>query len=43
MIICESVKAKGAEKFALVVFLLSFALSEMNLPDLYMGALAKGR
>lgn len=35
MIINESAKAKGAEKFALEVFLLSFALEGMNLADLY--------
>lgn len=43
MIINESAKAKGAEKFALEVFLLSFALEGMNLADLYTCAPAKGR
>lgn len=41
MIINESAKAKGAEKFALEVFLLSFALEGMNLADLYSCAIAK--
>ena len=41
MIIDESAKAKGAEKFALEVFLLSFALEGMNLADLYSCAIAK--
>lgn len=41
MIINESAKAKGAEKFALEVFLLSFALEGMNLADLYTCAPAK--
>lgn len=40
-IINESAKAKGAEKFALEVFLLSFALEGMNLADLYTCAPAK--
>lgn len=35
MVINESAKAKGAEKFALEVFLLSFAMEGMNLADLY--------
>lgn len=43
MIIDESAKAKGAEKFALEVFILSFALEGMNLADLYTCAPAKGR
>ena len=43
MVIDESAKAKGAEKFALEVFLLSFALEGMNLADLYTCAPAKGR
>lgn len=43
MIINESAKAKGAEKFILEVFLLSFALEGMNLADLYSCAPAKGR
>jgi len=43
MIIDESAKAKGAEKFALEVFLLSFALEGMNLADLYSCAPARGR
>lgn len=43
MIINESAEAKGAEKFALEVFLLSFALEGMNLADLYTCAPAKGR
>lgn len=43
MIIDESAKAKGAEKFALEVFLLSFALEGMNLADLYTCSPAKGR
>lgn len=43
MIINESAKAKGAKKFALEVFLLSFALEGMNLADLYTCAPAKGR
>lgn len=43
MIIDESAKAKGAEKFALEVFVLSFALEGMNLVDLYTCAPAKGR
>ena len=42
MIINESAKAKGAEKFILEVFLLSFALEGMNLADLYTCAPAKG-
>lgn len=42
MIIDESAKAKGAEKFILEVFLLSFALEGMNLADLYTCAPAKG-
>lgn len=41
MIINESAKAKGAERFALEVFLLSFALEGMNLVDLYKCAPAK--
>ena len=43
MIIDESANAKGAEKFILEVFLLSFALEGMNLADLYTCAPAKGR
>lgn len=43
MIINESAVAKGAEKFALEVFLLSFALEGMNLADLYSCAPAKDR
>mgnify|MGYP003306741134 FL=1 len=43
MIIDESAKAKGAEKFILEVFLLSFALEGMNLADLYACAPAKDR
>ena len=43
MIIDESAKAKGAEKFILEVFLLSFALEGMNLADLYTCAPAKDR
>lgn len=43
MLIDESAKAKGAEKFILEVFLLSFALEGMNLADLYTCAPAKGR
>lgn len=43
MVIDESAKAKGAEKFALEVFVLSFALEGMNLADLYTCAPAKGR
>lgn len=43
MIIDESAKTKGAEKFILEVFLLSFALEGMNLADLYTCAPAKGR
>ena len=43
MIIDESAKAKGAERFILEVFLLSFALEGMNLADLYTCAPAKGR
>lgn len=43
MIIDESAKAKGAERFALEVFLLSFALEGMNLADLYTCCPAKGR
>lgn len=43
MIINQSAEAKGAEKFALEVFLLSFALEGMNLADLYTCAPAKGR
>jgi len=43
MVIDESAKAKGAEKFALEVFLLSFALEGMNLADLYTCKPAKGR
>jgi integrase len=43
MIIDESAKAKGAKRFALEVFLLSFALEGMNLADLYTCAPAKGR
>lgn len=43
MLIDESAKAKGAEKFILEVFLLSFALEGMNLADLYHCAPAKGR
>lgn len=43
MIIDESAKAKGAEKFILEVFLLSFALEGMNLADLYTCTPAKGR
>ena len=42
-LIDESAKAKGAEKFALEVFLLSFALEGMNLADLYTCAPAKDR
>ena len=41
MIINESAKAKGAEKFALEIFILSFALEGMNLADLYTCAPAK--
>lgn len=41
MVINESAEAKGAEKFALEVFLLSFALEGMNLADLYTCAPAK--
>ena len=41
MIIDESAKAKGAERFALEVFVLSFALEGMNLADLYSCAPAK--
>jgi hypothetical protein len=43
MIINESAIAKGAKKFALEVFLLSFALEGMNLADLYSCAPAKDR
>ena len=43
MIIDESAKAKGSEKFILEVFLLSFALEGMNLADLYTCGPAKGR
>ena len=43
MLINESAKAKGAEKFALEVFLLSFALEGMNLADLYLCAPARER
>ena len=43
MIINESAIAKGAEKFALEVFLLSFALEGMNLADLYSCTPAKDR
>lgn len=43
MIIDESAKARGAEKFALEVFLLSFALEGMNLADLYHCAPARGK
>lgn len=43
MVINESAKAKGAERFALEVFLLSFALEGMNLVDLYKCGPAKGR
>lgn len=43
MIIDETAKAKGAEKFALEVFALSFALEGMNLADLYTCAPTKGR
>lgn len=43
MIIDESAIAKGAEKFALEVYLLSFALEGMNLADLYTCAPAKER
>lgn len=43
MLIDESAKAKGAEKFALEVFLLSFALEGINLADLYTCPPAKGR
>ena len=43
MLIDESAKAKGAERFILEVFLLSFALEGMNLADLYTCAPAKGR
>ena len=42
-IIDESANAKGAKKFALEVFLLSFALEGMNLADLYTCAPAKDR
>lgn len=41
MLINESANAKGAEKFILEVFLLSFALEGMNLADLYTCAPAK--
>lgn len=43
MLIDESAKAKGVQKFGLEVFLLSFALEGMNLADLYSCAPAKGR
>lgn len=43
MLIDESARAKGAEKFALEVFILSFALEGMNLADLYTCAPARGR
>lgn len=43
MIIDESAKARGAERFILEVFILSFALEGMNLADLYTCAPAKGR
>lgn len=43
MVINESATAKGAKKFALEVFLLSFALEGMNLADLYSCAPAKER
>lgn len=43
MIINESAKAKGAKKFALEVFLLSFTLEGINLADLYTCAPAKER
>ena len=43
MLINESAKAKGAERFILEVFLLSFALEGMNLADLYSCAPANGR
>ena len=43
MLINESANAKGAEKFILEVFLLSFALEGMNLADLYTCAPAKDR
>lgn len=43
MIIDESQKAKGAEKFIMEVFLMSFALEGMNLADMYDCAPAKGR
>ena len=43
MLIDESANAKGAEKFILEVFLLSFALEGMNLADLYTCSPAKGR
>lgn len=41
MLIDESPKAKGGKRFALEVFLLSFALEGMNLADLYTCAPAK--
>ena len=43
MIIDESARAKGSEKFILEVFLLSFALEGINLADLYTCSPAKGR
>ena len=43
MMINESAKAKGIRKFAMEVFILSFALEGMNLADLYSCPPAKGR
>jgi integrase len=43
MIIDEIPKAKGAKRFALEVFIISFALEGMNLADMYTCAPAKGR